>query len=458
MTIIEEKLSVIIPVYNCRAWIGRCLDSVLEQTYQNLEVLVINDGSDDGSAEIIESFAMKDSRVRYFFQTNQGVAAARNRGLSEAAGSVVTFVDADDYIERNMYEKMLVVMKKQAANIVECSYRRVNPEGKILRNEHLIDEVVVGKRQCVRHYLRQRNVTNYVCNKIYRRELFHGLLFPDLKYSEDYYINNMVHARTEKKIILPDIFYNYVLYEGQATDVSHVTLSNFDGVKSGRLVAEYFRRDKELRTYAAVYSCEYAVRTAGQYLRCYPDRWEEVKEHIKADFIYCYRHIESVTSADIDVQQKRRQYMRFFRKGEIERGIFVQALPALVQKEKQQEKCHRLLKLMCRWTMNVQRGMKAADYLTGRNWHSVAVYGAGDVGKCLLAELDGSAVAVKYVIDRRKLALDLPVYMPEEDLPPIDCIIVTAVMDYGEIGRKLQEKMDCHVISIEDIVYQDEVI
>ena len=108
--------------------------------------------------------------------------------------------------------------------------------------------------------------------------------------------------------------------------------------------------------------------------------------------------------------------------------------------------------------MNVQRGMKAADYLTGRNWHSVAVYGAGDVGKCLLAELDGSAVAVKYVIDRRKLALDLPVYMPEEDLPPIDCIIVTAVMDYGEIGRKLQEKMDCHVISIEDIVYQDEVI
>lgn len=456
MTIIEEKLSVIIPVYNCRAWVGRCLDSVLEQTYQNLEVLVINDGSDDDSAEIIESFAKKDSRVRYFFQTNQGVAAARNRGLSETTGSVVTFVDADDYIEKNTYEKMLAVMKEQAANIVECSYRRVNPAGKILRNEHLKEEVIIGKRQCVRHYLRQRNVTNYVCNKIYRRELFHDLLFPDLKYSEDYYINNMVHARAEKKIILPDIFYNYVFYEGQATDVSHVSLLNFDGVKSGRLVAAYFRKDTELCTYAAVYSCEYAVRTAGQYLRCYPDRWEEVQEHIRADFLYCYRHMEPSANTGIDVQEKKKQYMRFFRNGEIEQGIYVQALPGLAQKEKQQEKCRRLLKLMCRWTMNAQMGMKAADYLTGRNWHSVAVYGAGDVGKCLLAELANSAVAVKYVIDRRKPALDLPVYMPEEELPPVDCIIVTAVMEYGEIGRKLREKMDCHVISIEDIVYQDE--
>lgn len=456
MTKIEDKVSVIIPVYNCRAWIGRCLGSVLEQTYQNLEALAIDDGSDDGSAEIIESFAKKDSRVRYFFQANQGVAAARNRGLSEALGSVVTFVDADDYIEKHTYEKMLAVMREQKADIVECSYRLVNPSGRILQNDSLEEEVIIGKRQCARHYLRQRNVTNYVCNKIYRKELFQDLRFPALKYSEDYYINNMVHARAEKKVILPDIFYNYVRYGGQATDESHVSLSNFDGVKSGRLAAEYFRRDRELRTYAAVYACEYAVRTAGLYLRCYPDRWEEVKEHIKADFMYCYRHIESVTSADIDVQEKRRQYMRFFRKGEIERGIYVQALPGLAQKEKQQEKCRRLLKLMCRWTMNAQKGMELADYLIGRNWHFVAVYGAGDVGKCLLGELAGSAVAVKYVIDRRKPALDLPVYMPEEELPPVDCIIVTAVMEYGEIGRKLREKMDCHVISIEDIVYQNE--
>lgn len=456
MTVAEEKVSVIIPVYNCEAWIERCLGSVLEQTYQNLEVLVVDDGSGDGSAEIIENLAKRDSRVRYFFQGNQGVASARNRGLLETSGSVITFVDADDYIEKSTYEKMLAVMEEQEADIVECSYRLVNTSGRILQNDSLEEEVIIGKRQCARHYLRQKNVTNYVCNKIYRKELFQDLRFPALKYSEDYYINNMVHARAEKKAILPDIFYNYVRYEGQATDEGHVSLSNFDGVKSGRLVAAYFRKDKELCTYAAVYACEYAVRTAGLYLRCYPDRWEEVQEHIRADFWYCYRHMEPSANTGIDVQEKKKQYMRFFRNGEIEQGIYVQALPGLVQKEKQQEKCRRLLRLMCSWVMDIQKGVSPADYLTARNWHSVAVYGAGDVGKCLLGELAGSAVAVKYVVDRRKPALDLPVYAPEEELPQVECVIVTAVMDFAEITKKLKARLNCPVISIEDIVCQDE--
>lgn len=456
MTVIEEKVSVIIPVYNCRAWVKRCLDSVLEQTYQNLEVLVIDDGSEDGSAEIIESLARKDSRVQYFFQSNQGVASARNRGLMEASGGVITFVDADDYIEKDMYEKMLTVMKMQDADIVECSCRRVRPDGKTIVDNHLKEETVIGKRQCVRHYLRQENVTNYVCNKVYRKELFHGFSFPNLKYSEDYYINNMVHARAEKKVIMPEIYYNYVLYEGQATDINHVSLSNFDGVKAGRLVAEYFRKDRELCTYAAVYACEYAVRTAGQYLSCCPGHWNEVRKQIRNDFLYCYRHVASADYTGIDVKAKRRQYLHFFRKGEIERGIFVPALPELAKREKQQQKSSRLLKLMCRWTMDAQKGMKPVDYLIKRSWYSVAVYGVGDVGKCLLSELADSAVTVKYVIDRRQLELDLPVYTPEDDLPAVDCIIVTAVTEYGEISRRLKKKLDCQVISIEDIIYQVE--
>lgn len=147
--------------------------------------------------------------------------------------------------------------------------------------------------------------------------------------------------------------------------------------------------------------------------------------------------------------------MHFFRKGEIERGIFVQALPELAQKEKQQQKCSRLLKLMCRWTTNVQKGMRPVDYLTRRKWYSVAVYGAGDVGKCLLDELADTDVKVRYIVDRRKPELGLPVYAPEDDLPSVDCMIVTAIMEYGEISRNLKDKLRCHVISIEDIIYQD---
>lgn len=460
MATTEEKISVIIPVYNCRNWIEECLDSVLGQTYQNLEIVVIDDGSSDGSAEIISHFARKDSRVRYFYQTNQGEASARKKGIMRATGSIVGFVDADDYIEKDMYEKMQAVMKKRDADIVECSCRLVSPNGRTLSDTGLKEETVVGKRQCVKHYLQQKNISNYLCNKIYRKKLFHHLLIHDLKYSVDYYINAIVHARAKKKVILSGIFYNYRIHGGQVTAAGNVSLSGFDRVRAGRLVAEYFRKDRELRTYAAVYACDYAVGTARQYLCCYPDQWDEVKKHIKADFLYCCFHMASDAGADIDVPSKKKQYMRFFLKGEIRRGISVQVLPELAQKEKQYEKCSRLLKLMCKWTMNAQKGIKTADFLVKREWRSVAVYGAGDVGKCLLAELSDCEIEVQYVIDRRKIDLDLPldcpVYSPEDKLPAVDCVIVTAVMDYGEICRSLKDRMDCHFISIEDIVYQYE--
>lgn len=312
----EEKISVIIPVYNCEAWIKRCLDSVTGQTYRNLEILVVDDGSDDGSAQIVKEMAGNDNRIQYFYQTNQGAAIARNCGLLHATGSVVTFVDADDYIGQGMYERMMTVMQDQAADIVECSCRLVRPDGRTLQNIELYEETIVGERQCVRHYLLQKNIRNYVCNKIYRKRLFHDLWFPKLKYSEDYYINSITHARAGKKAILTDIFYNYMRYEGQVTDVCRVSLSNFDGVKAGRLVVRYFRKDRELRTYAAVYACEYAVRTAVQYLRCYPGRFEAVRKQIGADVLYCCFHMATVENSSIDARVKRKQYVRFLLKGE----------------------------------------------------------------------------------------------------------------------------------------------
>lgn len=276
----------------------------------------------------------------------------------------------------------------------------------------------------------------------------------------DYYINAIVHARAKKKVILSSIFYNYRIHGGQVTSAGNVSLSGFDRVRAGRLVAEYFRKDRELRTYAAVYACDYAVGVARQYLCCYPDRWDEVRKHIRADFLYCCFHMASDADVNINVPAKRKQYMRFFLKGEIDRGISVQALPELVQKERQQEKCSRLLKLMCRWTMNAYKGIRITDFLMKREWLSVVVYGAGDVGKCLLAELSDSDIVVQYVIDRRKtdldLPLDCPVYSPEDELPAADCVIVTAVMDYGEISRSLKNRLGCPFISIEDIVFQDE--
>lgn len=450
---IQKKISVIIPVYNKEKWVGRCLASVIKQTYGNLEVLVIDDGSADGSAEVVKKFAGRDGRVRLLRQDNLGVASARNRGLDSATGGVVAFVDADDYIEADMYEKMMSAMQRRRADIVECSCRKVSETGRVLQNIRLQDEVICGKRQCVRHYLRQKNVRNYMCNKLYDRGLFAGLNFPGLRYSEDYYMNAIVHSRSGRKVILSDVYYNYMIYGGQATDPKKIGAANFDGMKAGRLVSRYFRKDRELRTYAAVYACEYAVRTAKQYICLHPDGWKWLRKNMGADFLYCCLSIASVGEIGQEIADRKKQYLEFWLNGRIGKGLRIQAFPELTQEKRQQEKYARLLKIMCRWLQNRQRNIKVSDILAEKGIRSVAVYGAGDVGRCLIAELSGSDVSVQYVIDRRRLNLEVPVYMAEEILPVVDCVIVTAVMDFDEICLKLVHKLDCSVISIEDIVF-----
>lgn len=452
----REKISVIIPVYNKDKWIGRCLESIMKQTYENLEILVIDDGSTDGSFDVVKNYADRDSRVRFVRQNNLGVASARNRGLNNVTGDIVTFVDADDYIENDMYEKMISVMQRRCADIIECSCRKVRENGCILQNIILQEETICGKRQCVKHYLRQKNVRNYMCNKLYDRRLFAGLAFPILRYSEDYYMNALVHSRSKKKIILSDICYNYMIYEGQATDLNKIGSANFDGVKAGRLVTKYFWKDRELRTYAAIYACEYAIRTAKQYICRYPNAWNHLRKYIGIDFLYCCLSIALVEDIDPKMTERKQRYLEFWLNGKIGEGLHIQAFPELTQRTQQQEKYARLLKIMCRWVQNCQKNINVSEILVERGIRSVAIYGAGDVGRCLVAELSDSDISVQYVIDRRRLELEVPVYMVEEVevLPVVDCVIVTAVMDFDEICKDLVHRMDCQVLSIEDIIFE----
>jgi len=118
----DYKISVIIPVYNVEKYLRRCVDSVLEQTHGNLEVILVNDGSRDGSPKICEEYAKNDAaRVKYINQENGGVASARNAGLAVAAGDYIAFVDSDDWLEPNMYEELLKVCVSQDADYASCS-------------------------------------------------------------------------------------------------------------------------------------------------------------------------------------------------------------------------------------------------------------------------------------------------------------------------------------------------
>lgn len=113
-------ISIIVPVYNVEPYVSKCLESILRQTYQNIEIIIIDDGSTDGGSDICDAYAHKDKRIKVIHQSNEGVSGARNVGLRIAKGEFIGFVDSDDWIEADMYEYLLQNIQQQDADIAIC--------------------------------------------------------------------------------------------------------------------------------------------------------------------------------------------------------------------------------------------------------------------------------------------------------------------------------------------------
>ena len=121
----EELVSIILPIYNAEKYLERCLESIITQTYANIEIILINDGSTDNSINIIKEYAIKDSRIIIIDKENEGVSVARNIGILKARGKYICFVDADDYIEKSMIEKMKCCIDKENVDLVRINYYNI---------------------------------------------------------------------------------------------------------------------------------------------------------------------------------------------------------------------------------------------------------------------------------------------------------------------------------------------
>lgn len=212
-------ISVIIPAYNVEKYIGKCLESVVNQTYRNLEIILINDGSTDGTGDICKDYASRDSRIIYLEQENQGLAETRNVGLQYASGQYLAWVDSDDYIEECMYEELLALMEKSHSQVVICNFDKFNEEGRIRQEDTgRIEEFrsyEVFSYEFKHHLVPQ--LTHVMWNKLYERELFQNLIFEKGKTCEDYYIHSLLYKKVERITFLDRCLYHY--YEGRPDSI-----------------------------------------------------------------------------------------------------------------------------------------------------------------------------------------------------------------------------------------------
>lgn len=209
----DSKISVIVPVYKAEHYLNKCVESIVNQTYQNLEIILVDDGSPDYCPELCDMWMQKDMRIRVIHQKNKGVSAARNAGIRIACGDYIGFVDSDDYIAATMYERMLSAIKDNNAELCICGicwvYEDSSMYTEVLRSP-IIDEVFDRKQAFYKLF--DEGSVYYVigCNKLYKSRIFDEVSFPENRIHEDEFIIHHILNQCAKIVSIKDELYFYV--------------------------------------------------------------------------------------------------------------------------------------------------------------------------------------------------------------------------------------------------------
>lgn len=211
-----EKISVIVPVYNVEAYLEKCVESILKQTYTNLEILLVNDGSTDSSGELCDQLAQRDQRIRVIHKENGGLSDARNRGIEEASSDLIGFIDSDDYIDEDMYETLYRQMLEFNADLSMCGHYDVYqqiPEKQVA----VIQTWELTPQEAIKMVMEAKILSVTAVNKLYKKELFEHLRFEIGKIAEDAFIMIALIHHCRKVVATNEKKYYYVHRENSIT-------------------------------------------------------------------------------------------------------------------------------------------------------------------------------------------------------------------------------------------------
>lgn len=219
MELSSNLISVIVPVYNAKDYLEKCVDSLLKQTYSNIEIILVDDGSKDGSSELCEKLKKKDNRILVIHQKNQGVSAARNVGIKASRGDYVGFVDSDDYIEKDMLSTLYNNAISSCADISICGYRAINE--KEIKDSEKKDEynknIVVSEDIDLFYKMIVKEFKGFMCNKLFSRNIIDEMKFDcNIKVCEDLLAIIEVSKSIKKFCYENTVLYNYIMRESSA--------------------------------------------------------------------------------------------------------------------------------------------------------------------------------------------------------------------------------------------------
>lgn len=204
----EEKVSIIIPVYNIQEYVGRCINSIIHQTYSNIEIIIVDDGSTDNSGSICDEYKMKDNRIRVIHKRNGGLSSARNAGIEIANGELLSFVDGDDWVDEKYIETLVLAIKETDAMIACCACMKVYDEKDAVESP-VGDMIVYSAQSAIENLCYLRVVNCSAWGKVYRKELFYDIRFPVGKIFEDMAVAYKLFDKAKKITYVSYLGYFY---------------------------------------------------------------------------------------------------------------------------------------------------------------------------------------------------------------------------------------------------------
>jgi len=245
--ITKHLITVIIPVYNVEKYLNRCIESIINQTYKNLEIILVDDGSTDNSGKICDEYALKDNRIKVIHKQNGGVSSARNKGLEVATGEYIGFVDSDDYIEKDMYEYLYNGCVFFNAQISSCSTLF---EGKVIDKQ---------KRE---FYIQKDFIENFntfpcsVWNRLFKKDLIYGLRFDEhIFFGEDLLFSFFAFFKSQKVCFLKENKYNYISNTNSLSRIKF-NVKKLDCFKVTEIIKEFAKNNKLDKVYKAMLNHE----------------------------------------------------------------------------------------------------------------------------------------------------------------------------------------------------------
>lgn len=210
-----ELISIIVPIYKVEAYLKKCVESILNQTYKNLEIILVDDGSPDGCGKICDEYAQKDNRIKVIHKENGGLSSARNAGLEIATGEYISFIDSDDYVAENFIEKLYNLAVENNADISECNFLKFENDV-VLKNENESVELYTSYDMLKRMYNTHATRTIVVWNKLYKKKIYDNLRFPVGKINEDEFITYKAFYNSNNLIATTNLSLYYYRYSPQS--------------------------------------------------------------------------------------------------------------------------------------------------------------------------------------------------------------------------------------------------